>query len=130
MEEVLDGLFHYNLEKGISDMDENTQKAIATLQESRGYDSKAPQFKTLIKAALDAGCVSVTFIKVRDGERRVMQCTRNKETIGALIASTGSKASGSFTPADTEDTIRVFDVEAKGWRSFRWETIVSFCIED
>jgi hypothetical protein len=82
--------------------------------------------KVWIKGLLKDGVVEVTFIK-SDGTERVMKCTLKDEVI-----------SEHWTPKledgqhkHSEDVLPVFDVEAKGWRSFRFDSIksVDFTLE-
>ena len=60
--------------------------------------------------------VTVTFIK-QDGTERVMNCTLNE---GDIPVDQAPKGSGRTKPTES---LAVFDIEAKGWRSFRWDSI-------
>jgi hypothetical protein len=46
-----------------------------------------------------------------------MVCTLNEEAIPSEFAPKGS------TKAQSDETLAVFDVEAQGWRSFRWDSL-------
>lgn len=71
--------------------------------------------------ALRAGYCTVTFNKV-NGEERVMDCTLKEDYI--------PEAERPKTDDDgvqrTIDVIRVYDVRAAGWRSFRVENVTNF----
>lgn len=99
-------------------------------------DTKSPGFKTLLKEALDAGCVSVTFTKVSDGSARTMVCTRSSFIIPSQVSKTTQDAQRKY---NDEQAIAVYElsgvkngvaVGSAGWRSFRWDSIKSFCIQD
>ena len=62
---------------------------------------------------LEQSVVEVTFTK-KDGTERVMNCTLLEDY---LPETTGAgRSAGS-------DALAVFDVDADGWRSFRWDSI-------
>ena len=67
---------------------------------------------------LGEGSMRVTFTK-KDGTERAMICTRS---LSLIPADHQSKA---VTEAVTEemDNIRVFDIEAQGWRSFNFSSM-------
>lgn len=69
--------------------------------------------------ALRKGYCMVKFTKV-NGEEREMECTLNMEYIPESLTPKG----GDTQPND--DVIRVFDVRAAGWRSFRVGNVLSF----
>jgi len=57
--------------------------------------------------------VEVTFTK-KDGTERVMNCTLIEDY---LPETTGVGSAASL------DALAVYDVDADGWRSFRWDSI-------
>lgn len=66
--------------------------------------------------------VTVTFTKV-NGDKRVMTCTLNEAVLPAPTKEeplTQKKAR-----AVNPEVCSVWDVNAKGWRSFRWENVVA-----
>lgn len=79
--------------------------------------------KLNMKELLRSNIVEVTFTKV-NGEKRVMQCT--------LIESYLPPPSGE-TQENTEKTsdtsMPVWDIGANGWRSFRYDNVISFGIK-
>lgn len=76
-------------------------------------------FKQYVKGLLHDKSVSevrIIFTK-KDGTPRTMRCT--------LIESRIPEA---FHPKEsntvyTDEALRVYDVEAEGWRSFRWDSV-------
>ena len=83
-------------------------------------------FKKWLKSHLAFGPVTVTFTK-KDGTERVMECTTSpsivpQETIDPMTPKKEKKVN--------EDVCPVYDLEAKHWKSFRWESVksVSFTI--
>lgn len=83
-------------------------------------------FKKWLKGHLNYGPVTVTFTK-KDGSERVMKCTTKDELIPQVVEE-------SLTPKrekkTNEEVMSVYDLEAAGWRSFRWDSIkqVSFML--
>ena len=78
--------------------------------------------KDSIVESLKTTICMVVFNK-KDGERREMKCTLNQSMIPTLeIDETRVKR----TRAENPDILPVYDVEAKGWRSFRWDSLIDF----
>ena len=71
-----------------------------------------------LPVALQNGIVSVTFTK-NDGSVRVMRCTTNPDYFPTLPEN--NIRANDFNP----NLFKVWDVEVKGWRSFRKERIIS-----
>ena len=71
-----------------------------------------------LKAQLREGTVSVTFKKV-NGDVRVMKCTLNK----SVIPETATPK-GKITPVEDSKSVRVYDIEAGGWRSFLFDNLI------
>jgi hypothetical protein len=78
-------------------------------------------FKKWLTGHLKYGPVTLTFTK-KDGSERVMKCTTNPTYImfkdPSILESKSDKKVN-------EDVMPVFDLEAGGWRSFRWDSIKS-----
>lgn len=76
-------------------------------------------FKKWLRGHLSYGPVTVTFTK-KDGTERVMKCTTNDSLVPHIVEE-------SLTPKrekkPNEDVMSVYDLEAHGWRSFRWDSI-------
>ena len=76
--------------------------------------------KSVLIENLNNGIVTVQFTK-KDGTERVMKCTRNVNEIPADQLPKGDK-NLSEEKVET-DNIKVFDIEANGWRSFNYSTV-------
>lgn len=79
------------------------------------------EFKTTVRACLQAGPVQVVFTK-KDGTERTMLCTTSKilvpqEELKEDFAET--KKQRKINP----DVMPVYDLDAKAWKSFRWNSI-------
>lgn len=68
---------------------------------------------------LKSGTVVVTFNKV-NGDKRVMTCTLHESVIPTPVAS-DSEINRNREP--NEQVQVVWDVNADGWRSFRWDKV-------
>lgn len=77
-------------------------------------------FKKWLKGHLAFGPVTVTFTK-KDGSERVMNCTTNSELVPTqtIVESTEPKKEKK----SNEDVMPVYDLDAQGWRSFRWDSV-------
>jgi hypothetical protein len=77
-------------------------------------DSKAAKKgRKWLAGILEQSIVEVTFTK-KDGTERVMNCTLLEDY---LPETTGVGSSAG------SDALAVYDVDADGWRSFRWDSI-------
>lgn len=74
-----------------------------------------------LKGLLNNGEATVKFIKA-DGSDRLMRCTL-QESVLPKVDKTVTK-----TRKVSDETLSVWDLDANGWRSFRWDSIkeVSF----
>ena len=73
-----------------------------------------------LKGLLKDSVVTVVFTKV-DGSEREMKATL-KEDLLPVVESTGTPKPER---KKSDEVLAVFDTEAEGWRSFRWDSIVS-----
>jgi hypothetical protein len=79
-----------------------------------------------MKDMLHEGIVEVIFTK-KDGTERVMRCTLKPELLPTVeVKESDENKPARATPADS---LAVFDVEAQGWRSFRFDSVKEFSIE-
>ena len=72
--------------------------------------------------ALKQGDVIVEFTKV-NGDYRKMICTLNESVVPK--ATKEDPLTQKKVRAINEDVCVVWDVNAKGWRSFRWDNVVN-----
>lgn len=79
------------------------------------------ELKTEILAGLRAGEKTVTFTKV-NGDKRVMTCTLQEGVIPP--ATKTDPLSQKKVRAVNPEVCSVWDVNAQGWRSFRWANVV------
>lgn len=90
-------------------------------------------FKKWLTGHLKYGPTTVVFTK-KDGTDREMLCTINPELVPAapIVEAHETNTSNPIdfpTPKKekkvNDDVCPVYDLEAKGWRSFRWDSIKS-----
>jgi len=72
-----------------------------------------------LKSVLRDGVAIVKFEKT-DGTERIMKCTLSKEIVPPVVSENVKKVR-----AISNDVLPVYDVDAQGWRSFRWDSIKS-----
>ena len=77
-------------------------------------------FKRWLKSHLAYGETTVVFTK-KDGTERVMKCTTNPELVPAveLVEGVEEKPARKVN----EEVMPVYDLEAKAWKSFRWDSV-------
>lgn len=80
--------------------------------------------KEEVLKALHEGTVTVTFTKV-NGDERVMRCTLQESLLPAQTDVEEHIQKKKPNP----DVLAVWDVEAQGWRSFRWDALKEFTTE-
>lgn len=80
--------------------------------------------KDEVKNSLQQGVCKVVFTKV-NGDSRVMHCTLNEDLLPQQIDV--EEVIQKKKPND--NVLAVWDVEAKGWRSFRWDSLQQFDTE-
>jgi|TARA_R110000744_G_scaffold203817_1_gene322702 hypothetical protein len=73
--------------------------------------------------ALRNGICNVIFTK-KNGDKRAMRCTLEASLLPTMpvVDENNPKPVRKSNP----DVVAVYDLEAQGWRSFRWDSIVSF----
>jgi hypothetical protein len=72
--------------------------------------------KKWLKGLLRDSVVLVDFVK-KDGSTRKMMCTLSESKIPKEFAPKGN------TKTVSDESLAVFDIEANGWRSFRYDSI-------
>ena len=80
--------------------------------------------RTFVKNVLREKVVSVTFTK-KDGTERVMNCTLQEDLIPAKVVSESANTANVVVRTVNDDVVPVYDIDAKGWRSFRWDSVKS-----
>jgi hypothetical protein len=83
-------------------------------------DKEIRIFKKWLRSHLKFGPTNLVFLK-KDGTLRNMKCTLNPTLIMFIDPSYVEHVAVNTPESDTN--IRVFDLENKGWRSFRWDSV-------
>jgi len=83
--------------------------------------------KEQIIADLKEGICNITFTKV-NGDKREMRCTL-KESLLPEQKDLEEEIQKK-TKKPNVDVLAVFDIEAKGWRSFRWDSLTEYATGD
>lgn len=97
----------------------NTSDFITFKQDWYATSSPAAQakFRNWLLTLLGTTIVTIAFRKA-DGSERVMKCTTMPEYIGDTVSAN-----------DSEYLCKVWDVEAKGWRSFHFDSITDLSFD-
>lgn len=77
-------------------------------------------------ALLKSSVCKVTFTKV-NGDTRVMRCTLVRDMIPTNV--TPKVFDDEKVEAGPSEVIRVFDLTAQGWRSFKVANVTEFTVE-
>lgn len=80
--------------------------------ETTWSDKDWNKFTEWLKGMLHVGPVTVTFTK-KDGSERVMKCTLDPKELPPQPITENKKER-----KQSDNSIAVFDLDAKGWRSF------------
>jgi len=93
-------------------------------------ESDLKKFKRWLKGHLAFGPVTVTFTK-KDGTERVMECTTSPDLVPLVEEKV--HVTNTDNPIDfpkpkkekkvNEEVMPVYDLQAKAWKSFRWDSI-------
>jgi hypothetical protein len=86
-----------------------------------GDSDDAKAGRDWLKSLLEENTVEVVFTK-KDGTERVMNCTLKEDVLPTVQKEIEED---SFTKTKAKDALAVWDVDASGWRSFRWDSIKS-----
>jgi hypothetical protein len=76
-------------------------------------------FKKWLKGHLAYGPTTVIFTK-KDGTERVMLCTTSPDIVPPVEIKEGVEKKEKKI---NEEVMPVYDLEAKAWKSFRWDSI-------
>jgi len=90
---------------------------------SEWTDKDWNKFRNWLTGMLKVGEVTVTFTK-KDGTERVMRCTLNPDNLPKIEIKEEKKERKK-----SEDSLAVYDIEAKGWRSFVFRSVRRVNIE-
>lgn len=85
------------------------------------YRTNPELTKKLVKELLNSGLVRVHFKKV-NGEFRDMECTTSNVFIP--VSPISENKIPKIIRKENEGVCRVFDVNKKEWRSFKWDNLI------
>ncbi len=77
-------------------------------------------FKKWLKGHIAYGPTTVVFTK-KDGTERVMLCTTNPKLVPAVEVKEEVETKKERKVND--EVMPVYDLEAKAWKSFRWDSV-------
>ena len=99
----------------VAELDEIVQET----EEPKGkFKFASEDEKDWLRQLLRSEVVTLTFTK-KDGTERVMKCTLSENVIPfAVLDAIGDKNHKKSVEAQS-----VYDLEAEGWRSFRWDSL-------
>ena len=94
---------------------------------SAKFDFSDVETRNWLKDLLKSEVVTLTFTK-KDGTQREMLSTLCESRIPKSEKSSESAGTRKYS----EEAQPVYDIEAKGWRSFRWDSLsmIEFSIGD
>jgi hypothetical protein len=75
--------------------------------------------KDALKQQLKEGVKTITFTKA-DGTQRVLRCTLQESALPQVDAS-----KVTTTKKQNDDALAVWDLDNAGWRSFRFDSVIS-----
>lgn len=90
---------------------------------SEWTDKDWHKFRQWLVGMLKVGPVTVTFNK-KDGSERVMTCTLEKDKLPPLEIKENVKPK-----KENLDVVSVYDLNAKGWRSFVLKNVTNITIQ-
>lgn len=91
----------------------------------RGAGMLTPEIvKYSINNRLEKTVLTVTFTK-KDGTERVMKCTLKSDLLPPQVVNEDKPAKKK-----SNTSVAVFDVEANAWRSFSYDSVISFSWEN
>lgn len=74
-----------------------------------------------LKELLKTGVVEVVFTKL-SGDKRVMNCTLQSSFLPEEVET-------EKTRKQNDDVLSVWDTEVNGWRSFRFDSVISYSLK-
>ena len=87
-------------------------------------DTEWKSFSDWMISMLKMGPATVVFTK-KDGTERTMQCTLDPAALPKVVVKEDKKADRK----KSDTSIAVYDIEAKGWRSFTIRSVKNFKFE-
>lgn len=78
--------------------------------------------KQWVKSCLQTNVCTVTFTK-KNGDERVMKCTLDEQHFPPIQKEASEV---SEVRQKSKEALAVYDLEAQGWRAFRWDSLKRF----
>jgi hypothetical protein len=94
----------------------------------KATNSTVSMLERWLRSVLSEGVVTVTFTK-KDGAERIMVCTTSDKIVPKTVHQTNTDFPVTKKERKRNPSVAaVYDIEAKAWKSFRWDSIkqVSF----
>ena len=85
-------------------------------------------FRDAMKGILKEGVAEVTFTK-KDGDQRIMTCTLDNTLLPVVELVEGVEPKTPRVLKNPNNTLSVYDINAKGWRSFVVENVTAVTYE-
>ena len=85
-------------------------------------------FRDAVKGILKLGVAEVTFTK-KDGDQRIMTCTLDNTLLPVVEVVEGAEPKKPRVLKNPNNTLSVYDTNAKGWRSFVVENVTAVTYE-
>tara|TARA_R110000868_G_scaffold84531_1_gene238256 strand:+ start:336 stop:650 length:315 start_codon:yes stop_codon:yes gene_type:complete len=85
-------------------------------------------FRDAMKGILKEGVAEVTFTK-KDGDQRIMTCTLDNTLLPVVEVVEGVEPKTPRVLKNPNNTLSVYDINAKGWRSFVVENVTAVTYE-
>ena len=85
-------------------------------------------FRDAMKGILKEGVAEVTFTK-KDGDQRIMTCTLDNTLLPVVEVVEGAEPKTPRVLKNPNNTLSVYDINAKGWRSFVVENVTAVTYE-
>lgn len=85
-------------------------------------------FRDAVKGILKLGVAEVTFTK-KDGDQRIMTCTLDNTLLPVVEVVEGVEPKTPRVLKNPNNTLSVYDINAKGWRSFVVENVTAVTYE-
>jgi len=89
-------------------------------------------FRNVMKDILKEGVAEVTFTK-KDGDQRIMTCTLNDKLLPVVEVVENAEPKKPKKPRvlkNPNNTLSVYDINAKGWRSFVIKNITAVTYDE
>ena len=122
------GVLTYDLTRGAGDTAMNPVEDTALVPVEDWDEKDWNTFREFLKKDLFTKTAEVTFTKL-NGDVRVMNCTLNPEVLPAKVVTEGEEKPARIIK-NPNNSLAVYDIDAKGWRSFVIKNITQVLYKD